>query len=201
MGRLYYCDYCRRSFKDTLPTRTKHIRSKQHQLLRQDYYDQFKGEVAAQSQLVVEMSTMSDRLLNHHHPSWTIVVHNNLTVNLIADPLTRLEEEGHKLPCKWFQRGTWWVVIYNLIWLPITAQCSGRAYEMIPEKYHLIDKFIEPCRTDYYLNALLTDSRACYLVANLPLLYFQNAFKLWDRFLSSTMYHFSTPTNDSNLSH
>jgi len=38
MGRSYYCDYCDRSFRDTLSARRRHLESGGHKALKATYY-------------------------------------------------------------------------------------------------------------------------------------------------------------------
>nr|XP_012226830.1 PREDICTED: zinc finger matrin-type protein 5 [Linepithema humile] len=42
MGKIYYCDYCDRSFKDDVEARKKHLSSLQHAKNRTDHYNMFK---------------------------------------------------------------------------------------------------------------------------------------------------------------
>jgi hypothetical protein len=39
MGRLYYCDYCFRSFQDSAQNRKKHLKSSQHLNAKRIYYE------------------------------------------------------------------------------------------------------------------------------------------------------------------
>ncbi|XP_011640778.1 zinc finger matrin-type protein 5 [Pogonomyrmex barbatus] len=42
MGKIYYCDYCDRSFKDDVDARKKHLFSMQHVTNRVSHYNMFK---------------------------------------------------------------------------------------------------------------------------------------------------------------
>ena len=42
MGRQYYCDYCLRSFRDSLSSRKKHLKSGEHLRAKQKYFNQIK---------------------------------------------------------------------------------------------------------------------------------------------------------------
>lgn len=44
MGKLYYCEVCNRSFRDTIHDRKKHRKSNQHQQLTQIHYQRFSGK-------------------------------------------------------------------------------------------------------------------------------------------------------------
>lgn len=46
MGKRYYCDYCDRSFQDTLHNRKKHLNGVQHQRAKKAWFDHFKGAAA-----------------------------------------------------------------------------------------------------------------------------------------------------------
>ncbi|KAI4875750.1 hypothetical protein NFI96_024268 [Prochilodus magdalenae] len=43
MGKRYYCDYCDRSFQDTLHNRKKHLNGVQHQRSKKAWLDNFRG--------------------------------------------------------------------------------------------------------------------------------------------------------------
>ncbi|KAL6463631.1 hypothetical protein MHYP_G00280220 [Metynnis hypsauchen] len=46
MGKRYYCDYCDRSFQDTLHNRKKHLNGVQHQRSKKAWLDNFREAAA-----------------------------------------------------------------------------------------------------------------------------------------------------------
>ncbi|XP_036418867.1 zinc finger matrin-type protein 5 isoform X1 [Colossoma macropomum] len=46
MGKRYYCDYCDRSFQDTLHNRKKHLNGVQHQRSKKAWLDNFRDAAA-----------------------------------------------------------------------------------------------------------------------------------------------------------
>ncbi|XP_015456260.2 zinc finger matrin-type protein 5 [Astyanax mexicanus] len=46
MGKRYYCDYCDRSFQDTLHNRKKHLNGVQHQRAKKAWLDNFRDTAA-----------------------------------------------------------------------------------------------------------------------------------------------------------
>ncbi|XP_066517718.1 zinc finger matrin-type protein 5 [Hoplias malabaricus] len=46
MGKRYYCDYCDRSFQDTLHNRKKHLNGVQHQRAKKAWLDVFRNTAA-----------------------------------------------------------------------------------------------------------------------------------------------------------
>jgi len=43
MGKRYYCDYCCKTFKDTLEIKRNHIKGAQHKLIVKEHYQKYKG--------------------------------------------------------------------------------------------------------------------------------------------------------------
>lgn len=43
MGKRYYCDYCDKTFPDNTLNRKKHNEGSFHQMMKNNYYAQFKG--------------------------------------------------------------------------------------------------------------------------------------------------------------
>ncbi|XP_076867409.1 zinc finger matrin-type protein 5 [Brachyhypopomus gauderio] len=46
MGKRYYCDYCDRSFQDTLHNRKKHLNGVQHHRAKKTWFDNFRDASA-----------------------------------------------------------------------------------------------------------------------------------------------------------
>ncbi|XP_061459119.1 zinc finger matrin-type protein 5 isoform X6 [Rhineura floridana] len=46
MGKRYFCDYCERSFQDTLHNRKKHLNGVQHLRAKKGWYDVFRDAAA-----------------------------------------------------------------------------------------------------------------------------------------------------------
>ncbi|KAK2816430.1 hypothetical protein Q7C36_022701 [Tachysurus vachellii] len=46
MGKRYHCDYCNRSFQDTLHNRKKHLNGVQHHRAKKAWFDNFRDAVA-----------------------------------------------------------------------------------------------------------------------------------------------------------
>ncbi|XP_060768648.1 zinc finger matrin-type protein 5 isoform X3 [Neoarius graeffei] len=46
MGKRYHCDYCDRSFQDTLHNRKKHLNGVQHHRAKKAWFDSFRDAVA-----------------------------------------------------------------------------------------------------------------------------------------------------------
>ncbi|KAF5909740.1 zinc finger matrin-type protein 5, partial [Clarias magur] len=46
MGKRYHCDYCDRSFQDTLHNRKKHLNGVQHHRARKAWFDNFRDAAA-----------------------------------------------------------------------------------------------------------------------------------------------------------
>lgn len=46
MGKRYFCDYCNRSFQDTLHNRKKHLNGLQHLKAKKVWYDMFRDTAA-----------------------------------------------------------------------------------------------------------------------------------------------------------
>ncbi|XP_062844495.1 zinc finger matrin-type protein 5 [Trichomycterus rosablanca] len=46
MGKRYYCDYCDRSFQDTLHNRKKHLNGVQHHRAKKAWFDHFRDAAA-----------------------------------------------------------------------------------------------------------------------------------------------------------
>uniref|UniRef100_A0A8C1B262 Zinc finger matrin-type protein 5 n=2 Tax=Cyprinus carpio TaxID=7962 RepID=A0A8C1B262_CYPCA len=42
MGKIYYCDYCDRSFQDNLHNRKKHLNGVQHHRVKKTWFDNFR---------------------------------------------------------------------------------------------------------------------------------------------------------------
>lgn len=45
MGKKYYCDFCDVVIKDNLGVRKNHINGLKHKIMRNDYYEKYKGKI------------------------------------------------------------------------------------------------------------------------------------------------------------
>ncbi|CAH3110076.1 unnamed protein product [Pocillopora meandrina] len=94
MGKRYHCEYCNRSFADTLHTRKNHINGVQHKRNRKLHYDSFKGR----------KKRYVTCLLPIHVDCFLLIMN---FVHFHVDPAVLLAEETSKPPCrKFFATGT-----------------------------------------------------------------------------------------------
>ena len=101
MGKRYHCEYCNRSFADTLHTRKNHINGVQHKRNRKLHYDSFKGR---------KKRYVTCLLPIHVECFWLIM---NF-VHLHVDPAVLLAEETSKPPCrKFFATGELVICLWN----------------------------------------------------------------------------------------
>jgi hypothetical protein len=116
----YHCDYCDKSFPDTIGMRRKHLESKHHQMMKKLHYDSFRGSTTRTCHTSVAFAgflwfffffflmvfcllSNSQRRIPVCH---CIVTHLTFDV-WCKDPQEILAEEGGKPACpSFFQKGS-----------------------------------------------------------------------------------------------
>ena len=115
MGKRYHCEYCNRSFADTLHTRKNHINGVQHKRNRKLHYDSFKGR----------KKRYVTCLLPIHVDCFLLIMN---FVHLHVDPAVLLAEETSKPPCRKFFATGELVIIMSV---ELRSQWKGRNWSVL----------------------------------------------------------------------
>ena len=89
MGRQYYCDYCLRSFRDSISSRKKHLKSGEHLREKQKHFNQIK------SSLDLLTNELNKSVCNHFYRSNFCKFDDNCVYShLTYDKLQELKQKA-----------------------------------------------------------------------------------------------------------